>query len=111
MENTRLRPLPLMARLVGPGPRMFRFFSITSSPLVRPMVRPLSVLVKVIVPPGQTFEMASRNEPAPLSLVLVTVILLTQTITEKAQMFVPVVFVAVQMAGVAPTANKLPEGG
>jgi hypothetical protein len=57
----------------GPGPLMVMFLSIASSALVRLMVCPLSAGSKLIVSPSVASASAWRSEPAPLSCVLVTV--------------------------------------
>src|ERR1051326_1940962 len=111
IENTRLRPLPLMARFVAPGPRIVRFLRTTNSPLVSTMVRPFKAGSKVMVLPGQESATAPRNEPMPPSLVLVTIKLLTQTSTRNTQEFVPTMLVALQVTRVLPSPKRLPEGG
>src|SRR6266508_419796 len=68
--NTRLVALPSTARLPAPGPSMVMFLSTSSSPLVNTMVPDTA---KVMVSPSLMSMSAWRNEPAPLSLVLVTV--------------------------------------
>ena len=50
---------------------MVRFLSITNSPLVRVTVVTLGA--KLIVSPGEASRIACRNDPGPLSLLLVTV--------------------------------------
>src|SRR6266496_3394588 len=59
-----------MVRLPEPGPRIVRSLSINSSPLVSVMVSPVE---KLMVSPGVALAIASRNEPGPLSAVVVTV--------------------------------------
>src|SRR5206468_991770 len=56
---------------LAPGPVMVRFLSITNSPLVRVTVVTLGA--KLIVSPGEASRIACRNDPGPLSLMLVTV--------------------------------------
>src|SRR6266511_1171742 len=63
--NTRLVALPSTARLPAPGPSMVMFLSTSSSPLVNTMVPDTAK--------GMVAMSAWRNEPAPLSVVLVTV--------------------------------------
>src|SRR6266446_554651 len=58
-------------RTSAPGPLIVRFFVITSSPLVRMIVE--LAMLNVIVSPFCAAASAWRNEPAPLSPVLVTV--------------------------------------
>ena len=58
-------------RTSAPGPLIVTFFVIISSPLVR-MIAELGTL-KVMVSPSCAAASAWRNEPAPLSPVLVTV--------------------------------------
>lgn len=65
----RLALLPLMRRLVLPGPAIVRFLSTTSSPPARVIV---PTTPNAIVSPGAAVAMASRSEPGPLSPVLVT---------------------------------------
>src|SRR5947207_2385527 len=67
--NTRLVALLLMVSFAAPGPRMVTLLSTNSSPLVSVIV-PLTVML--IVPPLDARESALRNEPGPLSAVLVT---------------------------------------
>src|SRR6185369_17586897 len=62
-----------MVRRFAPGPVIVRFLSMSNSPVVKVIVCPFSAGSKLIVPPTQTLTIALRNEPAPLSLVLVTV--------------------------------------
>lgn len=111
-KNTRLRLLPLTARFVAPGPRMAIPLSSTSSPLVRPMVEPLSAGAKVMIPLGHTLEMAQRSEPMPLSLVFTTVMSGEQTVMRKEHEaeFVQA-SVAVQFTGLTPRGKAEPEGG
>src|SRR6266496_5869938 len=61
---------PLVKPLVMVRPEMVMLLSTNSSPLVSPMV---PVTAKVIVSPSFAMASAWRNEPGPLSLVLVTV--------------------------------------
>src|SRR5262245_38657400 len=72
MLKTRLVPLPLTDRRPVVGPLMVRFLLTTSSPLVNVIVAGVAT-EKLIVSPGLASAIAWRNEPAPLSLVLVTV--------------------------------------
>src|SRR5437773_368550 len=58
-------------RTSAPGPLIVRFFVIASSPLVRMIVE--LAMLNVIVSPFCAAASAWRNEPAPLSPVLVTV--------------------------------------
>src|SRR5205085_10533283 len=60
-------------RTSAPDPLIVMFFVIVSSPLVRTIVELVGTL-KVIVSPSCAAASAWRNEPAPLSAVLVTVI-------------------------------------
>src|SRR6266545_2231109 len=69
--NTRLVAFPSTARLSAPGPEMVMFLSTSSSPLVKPI---LPDTAKVMVSPSLASASAWRNEPGPLSLVFVTVI-------------------------------------
>jgi hypothetical protein len=55
---------------------MVTFLSIASSPLVSPIV---PVTAKVIVSPSLASTSAWRNEPGPLSFVLVTVMVVAYT--------------------------------
>src|SRR6266536_3865240 len=59
----------------GPGPLIVMLLSITSSPLVKPMV---PVTAKVILSPSFALTSACRNEPGPLSFVLVTVMMVAR---------------------------------
>src|SRR5438309_7346984 len=59
-----------MVKRLAPGPVIVRFLSITNSPLVRVTVVTLGA--KVIVLPGEVSRIACRNDPGPLSFVLVT---------------------------------------
>jgi len=58
----------------APGPLMVTFLSITSSSLVSPMFRPFRLESKMIVSPLCASASAWRNDPGPLSLVLVTLV-------------------------------------
>src|SRR6266699_2591472 len=69
-SNTRKVALPFTARLAAPGPEMVMLWLTTSSALVRVMV---PVTAKLIVSPSFAILSAWRNEPGPLSLVFVTV--------------------------------------
>jgi hypothetical protein len=71
--NTRLAALPLTAKLVTPGPRMVTLLVISSSPVVSVMVP--ETTVASIVSPSAAQANAPRNEPGPLSAVVVTVVL------------------------------------
>jgi hypothetical protein len=73
IEKTRLAWLPLTARTPAPGPVIVRLFGMLISPLVRVMSEQdgLSVNVMMFAMPGAAT--ASRREPVPLSLQLVTV--------------------------------------
>src|SRR5439155_12950661 len=62
----------LTAKLPAPGPRIFKFFETSSSPLVSVMVAG-AASENWIVSPLREFFSAARREPAPLSAVLVTV--------------------------------------
>src|SRR6058998_2978396 len=73
MRNTRLAKLPLIPRLLRPGPRMVTLFEITSSPLVS-MIAAGVATEKLIVSPLATLANAARSVPAPLLAVLVTVL-------------------------------------
>src|SRR6516225_4813534 len=57
-----------------PGPLMVMFLSITSSEVVSPMFRPFSIESNWMVSPLLASASAWRNEPGPLSLVLVTLV-------------------------------------
>jgi hypothetical protein len=57
------------ARRSAPGPTMFASVVRVSWPLVSVMA---PVTAKVIVSPGATVEIAARNDPGPLSAVVVT---------------------------------------
>src|SRR5438128_8559599 len=70
------------ARRSAPGPLMVMFLLITSSPLVRLMV---PVTANAIVSPSFAIASAWRNEPGPLSLVLVTVIVSLRASNATAQ--------------------------
>src|SRR5947207_15829568 len=58
-----------MVSMFAPGPEMVTLLLTKSSPLVNPIV---PVTAKVIVSPSFTSASAWRNEPGPVSLVLVT---------------------------------------
>src|SRR5207302_8288240 len=84
-RNTRLvvlGKLPLMARLVGPGPLMLRSLVMTNWPLVRVIVpvTPVASMVSPFAAPAS----AARNDPAPLSAVLLTVIVAALRMMEPA---------------------------
>ena len=53
---------------------METFLLIASSPVVSPIVRPFSARSKLIVAPSLASASAWRNEPGPLSFVLVTIV-------------------------------------
>ena len=62
--------LRLTVSTFGPGPEMVMLLLMKSSSLVNPIV---PVTAKIIVSPSFASASAWRNEPGPLSLVLVTV--------------------------------------
>src|SRR5437660_1166094 len=66
-------PAPLTARLGAPGPEMVILWLTVSSPVVRVIV---PVTAKVIVSPSFAMLSACRNDPGPLSLVFVTVMVM-----------------------------------
>ena len=68
--NTRLALFPLTVRLARVGPLMAMLLPITSAPLVSVIV---PATEKLIVSPLTEAPMASRKEPAPLSLRVLTV--------------------------------------
>src|SRR4029077_2040381 len=68
-----------------PGPAMVILLLITSSPLVRLMICPLSEESKLIVSPSLASASAWRNEPGPLAFVLVTVMTSASTDVPRAQ--------------------------
>src|SRR5207237_9732817 len=74
--KTREFLLPEIVNSFAPGPWNVRFLSITSSPEVRVigLVTWPGVISNVIVLPGQALAMIPRREPAPLSLLLVTMV-------------------------------------
>jgi hypothetical protein len=76
MSNTRLAWLPLTVSCDAPGPLIVRLWEIDSSPVVRVMVAPFRLCAKSIVSPLEDEAIASRSDPVPLSLELVTVIVL-----------------------------------
>src|SRR6266545_1010201 len=80
--NTRLLAFPSTARLPAPGPEMVMFLSTSSSPLVNTIVPDTA---KVIVSPSFAVASAWRNEPAPLSLVFVTVMVAACAVIITAQ--------------------------
>src|SRR6059036_2755066 len=71
IQNTRSAALPFTARIAGPGPRTVTLLETNSWPLVMVMVPEMPVAS--IVSTSDTLASASRNEPGPLSLVLLTV--------------------------------------
>jgi hypothetical protein len=71
MLNTRLLWLPLMDRFAAPGPAKVRLLVTTNSPLVKLTV---PLVAKAIVSPAMESAIAWRNEPAPLSATVVTVL-------------------------------------
>jgi hypothetical protein len=73
IANTMLALLPLTVRLDAPGPVIVRFWLIVSVPVVNVIV---PVTLKLIVSPGAAEAIAARSEPAPASLVLMTVVVL-----------------------------------
>src|SRR3954468_14707335 len=76
IRNTRLAALPLMARLGAPGPDIVTFLFTMSWAVVKVIV---PVTEKLIVSPSLAIPSASRNDPGPLSLVLVTVMISADT--------------------------------
>ncbi|PYJ28101.1 MAG: hypothetical protein DMF24_11165 [Verrucomicrobia bacterium] len=70
VRNTRLIMLPSTASTSAPGPLIVTLVSTSSSPLVR-LITPDIPLASIVSP---LFAMASacRNDPGPLSFVLVT---------------------------------------
>src|SRR5437870_763249 len=74
--KTRELLLPETVNRLAPGPWKVRFLSISNSPVVSVigLVTWPGVISKVIVLPGQALAMIPRNEPAPLSLLLVTMV-------------------------------------
>src|SRR5579862_1337588 len=85
--NTRLAALPSTARLPGPGPMMLTLFVTNNSPLVNKMVpeRPDASIVS----PSDAHASAPRNEPGPLSAVVVTMVHGTTGCTSNAPISVP----------------------
>src|SRR6516165_4376310 len=90
---------------------MNRELVMSSSPEVSKIVCPVSVLVKSILPFGHTFKSACRNEPGPLSALVVVVMFVAQTLTVKEQVGTCIPLLAVQVTRVVPTGNRLPDGG
>src|SRR5882724_6485706 len=73
------------ARRFGPKPLMVMLLLMTSSALVTEMVCPLSEGSKSIVSPSCESTSACRNDPGPLSFVLVTVMVVAQADVPTAQ--------------------------
>src|SRR3954462_12202205 len=73
------------ARRFGPRPLIVMLLLMTSSALVRETVCPLSEASKSIVSPSCESTSAWRNEPEPLSFVLVTVMMSAQADVATAQ--------------------------
>src|SRR6478672_8246302 len=71
--KTRLAWLASTAKLFGPGPLMLTILFTTSSPLASVIVCPLSEESKLIASSLWASASACRNEPGPLSRLLVTV--------------------------------------
>src|SRR6266481_2388240 len=74
MWNTRLAALPFTARLAEPGPRIVTLLVTSNSPLVSRMV-PVTPDA-LMVSPLAALARAARSVPAPLSAVLLTVIVI-----------------------------------
>src|SRR5258706_1737511 len=72
IRNTLLAPLPLITSLAAPGPTMFRVLSKLKAPLVS-VIMAGQESEKLIVSPSAALDSAERSVPAPLSAVLVTV--------------------------------------
>src|SRR5438034_9341655 len=74
--KTRELLLPEIVNRLAPGPWKVRFLSISNSPVVSVigLVTWPGVRSKVIVLPGQALAMIPRREPAPMSLLLVTMV-------------------------------------
>src|SRR5438034_2781069 len=74
--KTRELLLPEIVNRLAPGPWKVRFLSISNSPVVSVigLVTWPGVMSKVIVLLGQALAMIPRREPAPLSLLLVTMV-------------------------------------
>ena len=68
----------MIARLDVPGPVIVRFLPIKRAPLVNVIVAGY-IRLKLMVSPGLAAAIASRNVPAPLLFVLVTVMVLPKT--------------------------------
>ncbi len=75
--NATRRSLPLTVKMPAPGPSMSRFWVISSSPLVSVMV-PVTLLANAMVSPGLAVLIVARNDPAPPSLVFVTMSMLSK---------------------------------
>ena len=72
--KTRLAWLASIAKLLGRGPLMLKILFTTSSPLASVIVCPSSEGSKLITSSLWASASACRNEPGPLSRLLVTVI-------------------------------------
>src|SRR5438045_9689721 len=70
ISRTREDLFPTIARLKGPAPRIVKFLSITTVPPVNVIV---PATLTLMVSPADEIATAFRNEPGPLSNVLVTV--------------------------------------
>src|ERR1043166_8871669 len=85
MTSKTRKKLPDEGRTVSefdPGPLMVTFLSITSSPVFKLMV---PVTATLMVSPSVASVSAWRNEPAPLSFRLVTIIVSARLHTLAAQ--------------------------
>jgi hypothetical protein len=74
ISNTLVKAFPSIARLAAPGPMIVRLLLINSSPLAKVMV---PVAVTQIVSPDAALAIVARSEPAPLSAVLLIVVVQT----------------------------------
>ncbi len=84
IANTPLVPPPLTVSSPAPGPTIWRFLLMSSAPLVSVIVWPSSFEENWIVAPSLALMSAWRSEPAPLSLVFVTVIVLKSVLPSSA---------------------------
>src|SRR5204863_9977882 len=83
IRNTRLPMFPSTASTSAPAPLIVTLVSTSNSPLVRLMTP--DIPVASIVSPSFAIASAWRNEPRPLSLVLLTMIVVARAEIVRAQ--------------------------
>src|SRR5262249_16861982 len=79
--KTRLALLPEIVNRFAPGPVIVRFLLMANWPVVSVIGLTTWFMSKLIVAPSHASSIACRSDPAPASLLLMTVMLFEQAIT------------------------------